>query len=202
MAFSENSYSRFIAVMKVFLPLLALAILSTLFLLARAPDPNGTLPFLANDGSEFTGEQRLSEPSFVGMTSGGASLAFRADVVRPVKGDTAILQADNLRGVIESPGGGRVDVQSLSGAINIDQQIAMLEGDVRIETSTGYTIRTDGFSASLGDIYAETSGDIRAETPAGELAAGKMVLRVNDDGRHVLVFQDGVKLVYRPTEQR
>lgn len=202
MALSDSSYSRIVAVLKVTLPLLALAILSTLFLLARAPDPDATLPFITNGGADFAGEQRIARPSFVGVTSDGAAILLEADVVRPDTGAEKAVLGEGLRALIETPGGGTIKVASSSGTIDVSAGTASLEGDVRIETSTGYVIRTSAFAAHLSDTYAETTGGVTADTPAGSLAAGQMILQVTPDGRHVLVFQDGVKLIYDPPSQK
>ena len=44
-----DRYSRMVAIFKVLLPLAALAILSTLFLLSRTIDPTTTIPFADQD---------------------------------------------------------------------------------------------------------------------------------------------------------
>ncbi len=53
MATYDNTYSRVVAWLKILLPLLALAILSTLFLVARTIDPAQNIPYADVDIDEL-----------------------------------------------------------------------------------------------------------------------------------------------------
>jgi len=67
MAACDNTYSRVVAWLRIALPLLALAILSTLFLLARTIDPAQNLPYADIDIDELTREQRIGNPQFAAV---------------------------------------------------------------------------------------------------------------------------------------
>jgi lipopolysaccharide export system protein LptC len=57
-----DRYSRTIAFLKVLLPLTALAILATLFLLSRSEDTVATIPFAEDDVSSRTRDQQVTRP--------------------------------------------------------------------------------------------------------------------------------------------
>ena len=81
---ASNAYSRFVAWVKVILPLLALALLSTLFLFSRTPAPNRAIPFANVDVEELAREQSLGRPRFAGTLSDGREVIFTADRATPV----------------------------------------------------------------------------------------------------------------------
>ncbi|MEQ9674161.1 MAG: hypothetical protein RLO10_06830, partial [Roseovarius indicus] len=76
---------------------------------------------------------------------------------------------------------------------------ASLSGNVHIDTSTGYVLTTELLTANFDELYAESPGPVEGTAPAGDLTAGRMVLRNNaeTDQAHLL-FTNGVKLIYQP----
>lgn len=202
MAIQDHSYSRLVTVLKVSLPLIALGILSTLFLLARKPDPTTTLPFVTDGVDTFAGQQQITRPNFAGVTEDGAAISLKADFVRPAEGESTALEAGGLSARIETPGGGLVAVIGDEGSIDLTNQTASLLGSVGIETSTGYSITTEGFRVDLARTDAVTQGSVVARTPVGELSAGAFLVQVSTTGRHVLIFNEGVKLIYDPTTDK
>ncbi|KKK72711.1 hypothetical protein LCGC14_2901140, partial [marine sediment metagenome] len=97
----DNSYSRLVAWLKVALPLLALAILSTVFLVAERRGTRNEIPYSRGEIDEILREQRIRNPNYAGVTKDGSAVAFSADSARPeaVTG-TGGVQADKLIGTM------------------------------------------------------------------------------------------------------
>ena len=72
----DNLYSRAIFVTKLTLPLVALGLLSTVFLLARSPNPEDAVTFAKVDVDTLMREQRLSSPRFAGESNDGGLVLF------------------------------------------------------------------------------------------------------------------------------
>ena len=89
MASHDNTYSRLIAWLKVLLPVLALVLLSTMFLIARTIDPNRALAYAKVNLDNLTRSQRVSAPRFSGVTEDGAALSFSASTAEPDPDDPA-----------------------------------------------------------------------------------------------------------------
>ena len=200
MTMYDNSYSRFVALTKVILPIVALGILSTLFLFSRNIDPTQSIPYADVDVEGLAREQRIGAPNYAGVTEDGAAISITAKSARPSQDNPEIVMATDLTAVIEDALGGRIDITSGGGVINTDQQFVTLQGEVQILTSTGYIINTSGITAALSETSMTTDGRITAEGPLGTLNAGQMTLETQNgsDGSHLLVFKGGVKLVYDP----
>ena len=198
MAESIVSYSRVVAWLKILLPLSALLLLSTLFLFSRSIDPEQSIPFASIDVKGLAREPRITAPEFSGMTADGAAITIFAQSAKtdPATIDDATI--DRLNAEIQTPDGASISAQANEGAIE-DSRIARLKGDVFIETSTGYRISTDELVSDLDKTLIESVGSVVASCPIGDVSAGKMVVHLqNRSGNSMLVFKNGIKVLYKP----
>jgi lipopolysaccharide export system protein LptC len=202
MALSHTAYSRLVGWLKIVLPLTALAILSTLFLLARTPDIERTIPYAEVDVDALAREPRISAPDYSGVATDGTALQVSATTALPDPTNPARFTADELAARIDTTDGGSIRLRSLTGEVDTEAGTASLSGDVVIETPTGYAIRTDGFTVRLDATQSESLGPVDVTTPFGHLSAGRFALvRTAEDGQsHVLVFSGGVNLIYDPRD--
>ncbi|WP_102110291.1 LPS export ABC transporter periplasmic protein LptC [Oceaniglobus roseus] len=200
MAAYDNTHSRVVAWLKVVLPLVALAILSTLFLVSQRHEPTGSLPYTTARNSEALREQSMIGPNYAGVTTDGAAISLDAESARPGTGSTVVAQG--LTGAIRTPDGGTLDLVAASADVDTAARSAELTGGVKIETSTGFTLDTKALTASLSETSVVTEGAVEGHGPMGRMSAGKMELRRETaEGQapaYVLLFTDGVKLVYQP----
>lgn len=201
MAYTDNAYSRLVTWLKIGLPLLALALLSTLFLVARTIDPEQGLPFADIDVAGYAREQRVGNPTFAGVTQDGASVVVRAASAKADPDNADILNADTLSAKIGTPDGGEVSFSAPAAAIDGENQRIELAGGVHLNTSSGYTVTTDRLAATLDQTHLQTEGAVHADGPVGTLDAGQMTLQLDQStGGYVLVFNKGIKLVYTPQQ--
>ena len=124
-----DRYSRMVAFLKVLLPLAALALLSTLFLISRGMNTEATIPFAAHEIEERMRGQQITAPFFSGTTAQGDEIAVTASIARP-GGATSPAVATDLVAVIRMADGGRLTLSSQSGDGQIDKDIPSLHGQV------------------------------------------------------------------------
>lgn len=105
-----DTHTRLIGWLKILLPLMALAILSTLFLVARTVNPDDAIPYAEVDVAERLREPRMTAPTYAGLTEDGAALSVAANEARPAADDTTGPSATALIGVLETPDGGRTEL--------------------------------------------------------------------------------------------
>lgn len=184
--------------LKVFLPLVALALLSTLFLLARATDPDLAVRYSEVDVTELSRDEQVTSPAYAGITRDGASVTVTAATVRPQETDPEKLDANVVGGRIELPAGTMADMAAPTAVIDTEADLAFFLGGVTIESSDGYRFETETLRAALGmtEIVAESA--VHAVGPLGSLDAGSMRITQNEAGGYVAVFNDGVRLLYDP----
>ena len=196
-----NTYSGVVAWLKVILPLIALGLLSTLFLFSRARTPPTSLPFLDIALQERIREQQITGPYFVGTTENGLSLTLSADAARPDSGDLGRLSADNVTVQIKTKAETLVVMSSQSGVLDVGAGRAQLTGGVSVNSSSGYTIETEALYSSLNSLHIETDGEVRGAGPVGSFQAGKMILTSgNKDKALHLLFTNGVILTSKQTK--
>jgi len=191
-------YSRMVALFKVLLPLAALAILSTVFLLSRSVDPTATIPFAEQEMADRMRDQQVTAPFFSGTTSGGDEIMVTASIARP-GGPNSPAEATDLDAQITMVDGVRINLQSDTGTVAVDKDLATFDGHVIITTSTGYVVLTDTLNTALSGITANTPGQIEGTGPLGEFTAGNMQIDTKTEGGPVhMLFKNGVKLIYDP----
>lgn len=200
-------YSRMVAFFKVLLPLAALAILATLFLLSRGIDLEATIPFAEGEISERTREQQITGPYFSGTTANGDEIIVNADLVRP-GGPQTPATATNVSAQMTKAGGGRMTMNADRASVDPAADMATFSGDVLIGTSTGIQVRTNELNTALSGVSGSTPGEVSGTSPFGKFTAGQMSFGPQDGAAteeaengsaplHVL-FKGGVKLIYRP----
>ncbi|MEM7320688.1 MAG: LPS export ABC transporter periplasmic protein LptC [Pseudomonadota bacterium] len=191
-------YSRIVQFLKVALPLTALALLSTLFLLSRGNDIDAVIPFAQQDMADRIRDQQITKPYYSGTTEKGEEILVTADYARPGSpGKPA--EAIELRATIFLNSGRVIKLDSELGSIAPDRGQATFTGDVVIQSSDGMTITTDLLTTELDVVAGESPGEIHGTGPIGEFTAGAMQFgSEKSDGPVHMHFTDGVKLIYDP----
>jgi len=198
---ASDPYSRMVAFLKVILPLIALAILSTLFLLSDRIEVGSSIPFADGEIMDRVQGQQVTGPFFSGVTSDGDRLAFTADQVTTDGGPGN--SATNLSVRIDFNEGGSLKMVAQSGHFQMDEDGATLRGNVLIESTTGYRMRSDEIQTLLSRVDIISPGEVRATGPAGQLTAGALRISADTDSQKTqLLFSQGVKLVYDPKETK
>lgn len=193
----DNRYSHFVALAKVALPLIALALLSTVFLLARGPSGPSAIPYAEIE--EIARDPRITAPRFSGLTDDGGRLSITARSAQP-QGEGG-LDADRLAARLETTEGVTVDMSAAEGEIDQEERTATLSGLTQITTSSGYMIETGGVTTDLDTGRIVSHGPLEARTPAANLTAGRVTFEPrNGDQPPLLVFDGGVTLVYQPVQ--
>lgn len=191
-------YSRMVAWLKVLLPLTALGLLSTVFLLSRGSSIEATIPFAQGEVSERTRNQQVTAPFFSGVTTSGDQVMFAAAAALP-GGPDRPAEARDLSARLSLASGGRITLAAETGAFALGQDQVQFTGAVRITSTTGYRIETEALTAALSGIDAETPGQVDGHGPLGKFTAGRMQIAAKTAGGPIhLRFNDGVKLVYLP----
>lgn len=192
----SNRYSQVVSYVKIVLPIIAIGILSTLFLLSRTPDPERAIPFANVDLEELAREQRLGSPRYAGTTNAGREVVVVAETAVPVDGQLDLISVDTLDARIELDDTRFVDITSLQGVINLETNTADLSTDVEVADSTGYTLDTENLLVNFREFAMSSPTDVVVEGPGFHLEAGSMDLS-GAEGAQVLIFNGGVKVLYQ-----
>lgn len=193
------TYSTLVAWLKVLLPLAALGLLSTLFLVSKQVDLEGAIPFADIDLEQRLRDRQITAPYFSGKTDHGHDITVTSETAHPDAEDPSRIIAQNVGALLSIGGGTEITVTAKEGEMDGRFQELLLDGDVEILTSTGYTIQTEAMTFGLEEARADTTSEVTAESALGELQAGRMALRPSGENNEIyLFFTKGVRLVYTP----
>ncbi len=195
-----DRHSRIVALLKVLLPLAALVLLSTVFLISREADTEARIPFAQKEIEERMRGQQITGPFFAGTTAAGDEILITATRVTPGDG-SAPANADMLEAILRLAKGGRMTMRSQAGQFSPNKDTAQFKGDVIITTADGLVVETEELNTHLNEIKATAPESIRANGALGTFTAGQMQIdSFSPSGSVHIVFNNGVKLVYDPTK--
>ena len=186
--------SRLIAWLRVLLPLAALAILSTLFLLGRTPDPDDALPYAEVDAEDLIRDPRMTRPEFAGVSEGGARVTLTAERASPVQDQDS--SAESLRMTWRAQDGLAADLTAPTARME-GQQIH-LSGGVRVTTSDGWAMTVPQVDTDLSADRMLGTGGLTGFAPIGRLDADRMEMTRSPNGDYLLNLTGDVRLVYQP----
>lgn len=192
-----DGWSRLVGWLKVALPLTALGLLSTLFLISNRIDPDrGTF----GDFESRLREPRLTGPIYSTVTDSGSALTIIAAEARPATVGGAPSTAADVTARMTAPDGKRTDLRAAKAELDPATDLLHLTGDVRIDDPNGYRIVTERLDAELSRNAFSSPGPVTATGPTGVITAATMTLKPDpeDEKSYLLVFNGSVKLLYQP----
>jgi len=201
----DNSYSRVVAWLKIAFPLLALAILSTLFWVSRPVKPVADLGD-AETTAANEGAQKIDDLLYTGLTPNGAAVTLRAGKATTLIDASQDVELRNINGRIEFDAGNYINLVATDGILDGASSSGFLRSGVVISTSSGYRMETNSLLAELtiGRIFAKT--EVIGTGPLGDIKAGSMVMQqqsgIGLGNAFELVFKNGVRLLYDPNKNR
>lgn len=194
-----DGYSRLVAWLKVLLPLVALGLLSTLFLISGNAGQQAQIPFAQKDIEDRLSSRQVTQPFFSGTTSNGDRIHIAAEKMTTEGGQIGENRIEAVSAQFDLLGGTRVSLLSDFGRFSMRDQTADLTGNVVFTTSDGYRLSTDRLDAMIAELHVHAPGPVVGDGPLGTLNAGSMLLeqREGQESPHLL-FTGGVKMVYEP----
>ena len=192
----DNLHSRLVAILKVALPLIALALLSTLFLFSRKIDPEDAIPYATVDVEDRLRDPKMTDAGFAGVTKDGASLTLSAAEARP-ENDGGSLKL--VMGALETPDGVTTELAASAVALDTAAKMIELTDGAELRASNGYVVQAQGLGVATDRTYVESRGAVSAQGPVGQLTADHMLLsQQGNAGPYLLVFNGKVRLLYQP----
>ncbi|MFK7764192.1 MAG: LPS export ABC transporter periplasmic protein LptC [Roseobacter sp.] len=197
-----DRYSRMVAWLKVALPLLALGILSTLFMISRAVTPPTVVPFADTEVQERLTNQQITGPFFSGTSESGDEIAFVADKVTTPNGQIGTNKAQNVDVQIDLTSGTRIIVTADEADMNIAQDQTELIGNVVAVTTRDQVLQSERVLLRMSEIEMISPGDVTITGPFGNINAGAMhVFTPDGETNSQILFTKGVKLLYHTKVQ-
>lgn len=200
MTAADNFHSRLVGWTKIILPLMALALLSTLFLFAKSSNDGTEIPFARL--TELARDQRISEPEFSGVAGDGSIIKIAAQSAQPQEGNLDFLLVTDPTLNLDAIDGSSLRINAGEGIVNGLTKQAKLTGLARLETSSGYLMETEGLLANLETGVVTSFGPLEIHAPFGQVTAGHVEIRIGQDNSgQQMYFSEGVRMLYVPQKK-
>lgn len=194
---SGRRYSRFVGLMKVALPVAALALIAAVVAWpgGDASRP-GALPIsFANIKIDPTG-LTMKSPRFVGVDNQGQAYTVTADEAVQDKADAERVDLTNPEAEITLTDRGWFHLQSQTGVIHPKTSIIDLHGDVSLYSSEGWEAHGTAVTANMEEGTARSDQPVTGQGPAGTLSADRFEAW---NGGHNLRFLGNVRMTVMPS---
>ncbi len=193
----RNRYSKTVGWVKLALPLIALGLLSTMFLFSRTPDPDAALPYADVDVDQLVREQRLSRPRFAGTLDDGREVTLVADTAAAAVADPNTIVMTAIESHVTLSEDAELALTAEQGDYSLAEQIISLAGSVVAETSNGYRLATERLTVAMDTMRLASPGAVSLTGEGLSLEAGAMEITGPEDATF-LRFTGGVRLLYQP----
>ena len=193
----DDGYSALVAWLKTLLPIVALGLLSTIFLFSGKVDVTQSLPYAEHNIAEIIREQRITQPYFTGIASNGTEIALSAAYASPQVESAHILEITDLSVVLRSTSDRMVQVTAGRGALDSARQTAQISTDVHIAALPDFWVTTEALDMNFNQGFISAKGGFQGVTALGAITAEEMHLQMTADDQQI-VFLNDVRLVYSP----
>ncbi len=196
-----RGYSRFISIVKIVLPLIALGLLATVFLFTKDNELEGGFRFSKTDLQTLESGMQVVKPRLFGSNPAGDVYNFVADKLAPDSLTPSLIAADQLSGEIQFYSGTALQMTAKKAEFLLEGQTIRLSDGMLLVTSDGIRITGEGLLANLDTGEMDSDGGVEAVSAMGSIQAGNFrIERVEADGeeKQMLWFENGVMLSFRP----
>ena len=197
------TYSKTVYVLKIVLPLIALGLLASLFLLSRNQTATTVaLPFSKSDLDARIREQRISSPIYNGTNSAGDDISLSAGKIIPQTSPDTMGQMTDLAVTVETATGTIFGITAELGEYDSKTTTVSLRGSVDLTTSLGYQITSPSVVFDPRNTILIAQGPIAGQGPNMSLNAGKLeISRPNGTESLQIRFTQGIKVVLNATQE-
>jgi lipopolysaccharide export system protein LptC len=194
--------SRVVTILKVGLPLVALGMLSALFLIQTDDSlPGGGLVFTKGDMDALGEGLSVSNPVLTGTSQNDDRFRFTADRVVPDAAPPTRADLTNVAGTIDLDRGASIDLTAPTAALDLQTQRIALDGPIHITTSDGYDMRARDMNIDLAKGVLEATESVESRGPLGNISSGSLRVEPNTPGdatARLFSFGNGVRVLYVP----
>jgi lipopolysaccharide export system protein LptC len=186
------------------LPLSALVLLSTVFLVSGNLDPNNAAALSGMDPAQITREPRIAAARFAGVMRDQTAITVSAQSVRSQNTDVAgaplVLDLIAAEGVLDFPDDSAASFTAETAQLDQAAGLLTAQGPVILENSAGYVLEMGRMEATLDQTRLSGRDGIKGDAPAGQIEADSLDLTRTGgtDGGYLLAFTGNVRLLYTP----
>jgi len=185
------------------LPLVAILGIASIFLFEREDALRDDTFVVTQELREAATKQKITSPHFSGLTRDGDVFTVIAKEALPDGPEPDSLELINPSINVETDAGIEIATLADKGEINFEQRRVSLSGQVELNSTNGFTAKTDQIFFDLDTGNIESPGRIEASGSVGEIKAGRMqanqsIMGEAQPAENIIHFDGGVHVLYVP----
>lgn len=202
MASPQSGYSRGVRVLKIGLPILAICLLGTVFLVTSPDRLRGPGPVFTEADRESLAEGlNILQPRIEGSTDGGDFYVLTANRIIAEDGQRDVMLAEDIDGEIRQVSGRTIVLAGRSGRVDFTTKRWQLTGGATLSTTDHYAARAEELLGDMAAGIIESPGPVLTTGPGLRIDAGSFRLTFASDGtpgRTVALFDGGIRMTWTP----
>ena len=197
MAEPKALYSSMIVALKIVLPLSALGLLATLFLISKPMPTQSQLPFSEAKRLDLISDQKITAPYYSGVTAGGDSVSLSARQILPDPAEEDTVLVEDLAILIKPRQAKQIRLTAGMGRYQVEKDELVIDQLVEVISDAGYRVSSPKVLVKLGKTWLRAEGPIEGSAPNGSLSAGELEIFRQEAAQGLqIVFKGGIKLLY------
>lgn len=201
---SVAAYSRFVRILKIALPLVAVALLSTIFLVQEEEGLDGGLVFSKADLETLGDGLTVNNPRLAGTMPDGTAYVLSAEKAVPDRTRIEQVEFESLSSVMRFQSDEVVEVHAARATAFVKDRMLSMRDGINIRMSSGYVATSDAAKVFLDRGEIVTDAPVSATGPGTKIDAGRMTVRAAIDANGtrtdnpVVIFEQGVTMTITP----
>lgn len=196
LARSGRAYDRYVLSMRLFLTVLALALVAVLGLWPAFNDEEISFTLSYEDVAASDDQIRMINPRYVGKDAFDRVFTISAASGLQDTPDDPRIRLEKISASLELEENVRVLATSRSGTYFVDQGYLELGGDVVLETTDGYRFTGGTARFDLSKHTVSSDEEISGYGPLGRFRAGRFVINIDEKST---IFEGRVRMQLDPT---
>jgi lipopolysaccharide export system protein LptC len=189
-------YDRYVLSMRIFLTVLALALVAALGLWPAFNDEEVSFTLSYEDVAASDDQIRMVNPRYVGKDAFGRVFTITAASGLQDTPDDPRIRLEKISASLDLKDNVKVLATSRSGTYFVDQSYLELGGDVVLETTDGYRFTGGTARFDLSKHTASSEQEISGYGPLGRFRAGRFEIQVDEKS---MIFEGGIRMQLDPT---
>jgi lipopolysaccharide export system protein LptC len=192
-------YSRFVRIMKVMLPVIALSLVAMVILYSANGRDGDTIRITTTQLNDITADRALLAPKLVGTDGRGQPFTVTAKGASVEPGKARLMTIDDVKADITMQDKSWLQVGATEGVLDVEGKTLDLKRTINIYSDRGYECQTEQARYDFGSGVLKGDTPIKCQGPLGVIAARRFE-GMKDPG--ILKFSGGVSTNYFPAARQ
>lgn len=192
-------YSRFVRIMKVMLPVIALSLVAMVILYSANGRDGETIRITTTQLKDITADRALLAPKLVGTDGRGQPFTVTAKGASVEPGKARLMTIDDVKADITMQDKSWLQVGATEGVLDVEGKTLDLKRTINIYSDRGYECHTEQARYDFGSGVLKGDKPIKCQGPLGVIAARRFE-GMKDPG--ILKFSGGVSTNYFPAARQ